>query len=76
MDKLLIISLLDTVSDRVFENEEKFLNDLFPVGKGDELLDFYMASDRCKLILMTEEGTTYTTDTVKTSDVIDWVTNL
>mgnify|MGYP000052216024 CR=1 FL=1 len=66
-----LIPLLDAVITAVFDNEEKFFNDLYPVKKDCQLLEFYMASERCRLSVLSWEGVTFT-DTVKTRDVIDW----
>lgn len=69
-----LIELLDTVICKVFDNEERFMKEVYrPEKEWDgELLEFYMASESCRLTILLECGQ-HITDTVKTGDVLDWV---
>lgn len=75
MEESDFIALLDAVITAVFNNEEKFFSDLYPVNKGCELMEFYMSSERCRLSVVSWDGVTFT-DTVKTRDVIDWFNSI
>ena len=72
-----LIPLLNTVICKVFDNEEQFMKEVYRPSEGwdGELIDFYMANERCRLTVMLESGQ-HITDTVKTADVLDWVADI
>lgn len=67
-----LVKDISTVIQTVFDNEEKFLKDFYPVDEGYELHEFYIGSGRCRLVILSWGGMTFS-DTVKTQDVFDWV---
>lgn len=69
-----LIPLLDAVIDKVFDNEKRFMLEVYRPGEQwrGELIDFYMSSDRCRLTVLLECGQ-HITDTVKTADVLEWL---
>lgn len=74
-----LITALNSVITKVFDNEESFMEECWRYG-GDrmyweELLEFYMASGSCRIAVLLPCGTTIT-DTVNTTDVLDWVNTL
>lgn len=74
-----IKSELARIIQKVFDNEEDFMKEVYlkddPTRIDDELVSFYMASERCKLCMVHPSGRHYT-DSVKTQDVLDWEENL
>lgn len=72
-----LIPLLNAVICKVFDNEERFMSEVYrPEKEWDgELIDFYMASERCRLTVMLKCGQ-HITDTVKTIDVLDWAADI
>lgn len=62
---------LNTVITSVFDNADNFVETVCPDYKDAELLEFYMASERCRMSMLSWDGVTFT-DTVKTDDVLDW----
>jgi len=70
-----LIDLLNAVITVVFDNEKDFMESCWRYGKEpdywDELLEFYMASESCRIAVLLNCGTTIS-DTVKTRDVLDW----
>ena len=62
---------LQTVINLVFEKEGDFIKSLCPQYSEYELLEFYMASERSRMTLLSFDGAHFT-DTVKTQEVIDW----
>lgn len=70
-----LLDALNQVVTAVFDNEDSFLAHVYPEGAEHQLLEFYMASERCRVALLTWDGVTYV-DTVKTADVMDWYAEL
>jgi len=71
-----LIKQLNEIIVAVFDNEKEFMQNIWrPMVEYDELIDFYMASERCRLSVLLPDGVTIT-DTVKTVDVIDWFNDL
>lgn len=62
---------LKQVITTVFIYEDSFLTNIYPNGKKDELLEFYMGDECCRVVLLTWSGQTYV-DSVKTLDVLNW----
>lgn len=56
----------------VFDNEKEFIDKFFRCYNVDDLLEFYMASERCKVILLLNSGETIS-DTIKTNDLLKWI---
>ena len=54
-----------------FENEEEFLDAFCKDMKATDLLECYMASDRCKIIFLLESGTTIS-NTISTTKFMAW----
>lgn len=75
-DATKLIELLHIVCCKVFDNEVSFMETCWRYGKDrkywDELLEFYMAGDTCRIAVLMPCGTTIT-DTVKTADVLTWI---
>ena len=65
---------LEKIEDKAFENVTNFLNNCW--GRSDkcnwdDLIDFYIGSENCRVSILLECGTTIT-DIIKTLDVIKW----
>jgi hypothetical protein len=69
-----LIPLLDAIICKVFDREEEFMRDVYRPNQSwdGELVEFYMASERCRLTVLLHSGE-HITDTVKTQDVLDWI---
>lgn len=69
-----LVKILSTRIQKVFNNEELFMQKFFEpeFGEWEELLEFYMASERCRIAVLDATGCT-TTATFKTSDILDWL---
>lgn len=71
-----LTELLNAVCCKVFDNEVSFMETCWQYGKDrnywDELIEFYMAGERCRIAVLLPCGTTIT-DTVKTEDVLAWI---
>lgn len=65
---------LSTRIQKVFDNEKLFMQKFFEpeLGEWEELLEFYMASERCRIAVLDTAGCT-TTTTFKTSEILDWL---
>jgi len=71
-----LIKLLNVVIGKVFENEKSFMDSCWRKQiEWDELLEFYMASERCRISVLLPCGETIT-DTVKTEDVLAWADSI
>lgn len=71
-----LIELLNVVIGKVFENEKSFMDACWREQvEWDELIEFYMASECCRIAVLLPCGTTIT-DTVKTDDVLAWVDDI
>jgi len=63
----------------IFANEQKFLDQFFPIPKWDaelELLECYFASERVKVVILNINSGEHISTTIPTMDIIDWVDNL
>ena len=69
-----LIRNLSTRIQKVFDNEKLFMQKFFEpeYGEWEELLEFYMASERCRIAVLDTTGCT-TTTTFKTSEILDWL---
>ncbi len=69
-----LIRNLNTRIQKVFDNEKLFMQKFFETeyGEWEELLEFYMASERCRIAVLDTTGCT-TTTTFKTSEILDWL---
>lgn len=75
MDKSLLTNLLNIYIRKAFENEKAFLG-RFWVRDTDELSEFYMASERCRMnIMLVEHGKTMTT-TIRTDEFLEWADSI
>jgi len=54
-----------------FEHEDEFLETFCKDMKATDLLECYMASDRCKIIFLLESGTTIS-NTISTTKFMAW----
>lgn len=66
-----LIDLLSATIQRAFDNETLFLQRFWDGDEGNELLECYMASERTRIAVLMEDGTTVTT-TIKTDEFLDW----
>lgn len=64
-------ALLSFYISKAFEHEAAFMKDIWRGDNNDELIEFYMASERCRFTVLVDSGA-HVTDTVKTSDYLDW----
>lgn len=55
----------------IFDNEEDFKGAICSQYAAFELLEFYMAGERCRMTFLTDEGEHFT-DTVNTDEVLHW----
>lgn len=72
-----LIRNLNTRIQKVFDNEKLFMQKFFEpeYGEWGELLEFYMASERCRIAVLDTTGCT-TTTTFKTSEILDWLSTI
>lgn len=70
-----LLSTLDYIRQKVFDNEGRFLSEVYGKVICEELLTFHMSSDSCKLTLLLRCGQHFT-DTVDTTDVLAWINTL
>jgi len=72
-DETLIVMLKSRIQ-KVYDNEKLFMQKFFEPehGEWEELLEFYMASERCRIAVLDTTGCT-TTTTFKTSEILDWL---
>ena len=69
----LVLYLSSTIK-KVYDNEKLFMKKFYEpeYGEWEELLEFYMASERCRIAVLDTNGCT-TTTTFKTSEILDWL---
>lgn len=64
---------LNEVIKTVFKNEDKFIEAFAEViGGAENIEEFYMASERCRIVTTTHDGIR-TTTTINTTAVLDWI---
>ena len=66
-----LTDLLSLYICKVFDNEDDFLADLTDGFQDAELLECYMASERTKIVVLTNEGQHITT-TIPTAEITAW----
>jgi hypothetical protein len=69
-----LLRYLSVTIQKVFDNEKLFMQKFFEpeYGEWGELLEFYMASERCRIAILDTNGRT-TTTTFKTKEILDWL---
>lgn len=62
---------LNSIITFVFDNDDRFLDDHYGHHESCELLEFYMASERCRFSVINYEGETIRS-TASTDDILNW----